>query len=246
MTSERPDKNSAFTLVELLVVIAIIGILAALLLTAIFQAKLRAQNIQCKNNLHQFGVGLQNFLANNHGYISWYAKKSDDYPGTWVYQMELYGLGVSKPETNFFYTGVWLCPSARWSARIPKDIPSTFYVYNAFGLDTSHTSALGLFGHYSASSGVIVPIAESEIVTPSDMMAISDGFDGDVALLRETLNSLKTYGNTFARHQSHANVVFCDGHVESPTLRFLFEDTSDEALSRWNRDHLPHREKLSP
>ncbi|HEY2328769.1 MAG TPA: type II secretion system protein [Verrucomicrobiae bacterium] len=43
-----------------------------------------------------------------------------------------------------------------------------------------------------------------------------------------------------------ANVVFCDGHVESPTLQFLFEDTSDEALSRWNRDHLPHREKLSP
>ena len=43
-----------------------------------------------------------------------------------------------------------------------------------------------------------------------------------------------------------ANVVFCDGHVESPTLQFLFEDTSDAALARWNRDHLPHREKLSP
>ena len=48
------------------------------------------------------------------------------------------------------------------------------------------------------------------------------------------------------RHQGKANVVFCDGHVESPTLKFLFEDTSDDALSRWNRDHLPHREKLSP
>jgi prepilin-type processing-associated H-X9-DG protein len=43
-----------------------------------------------------------------------------------------------------------------------------------------------------------------------------------------------------------ANVVFCDGHVESPTLPFLFADTSDAALSRWNRDHQPHREKLSP
>jgi prepilin-type processing-associated H-X9-DG protein len=48
------------------------------------------------------------------------------------------------------------------------------------------------------------------------------------------------------RHQDKANVVFCDGHVESPTLQFLFEDTSDAALARWNRDHLPHREKLSP
>jgi hypothetical protein len=41
-------------------------------------------------------------------------------------------------------------------------------------------------------------------------------------------------------------VVFCDGHVESPALKFLFEDTSDAALVRWNRDLLPHREKLSP
>jgi prepilin-type processing-associated H-X9-DG protein len=54
------------------------------------------------------------------------------------------------------------------------------------------------------------------------------------------------YGNILTRHQGRANVVFCDGHVESPTLQFLFADTSDEALSRWNRDHLPHREKLAP
>jgi prepilin-type processing-associated H-X9-DG protein len=57
------------------------------------------------------------------------------------------------------------------------------------------------------------------------------------------------YGSTkrsYARHQGKANVVFCDGHVESPTLQFVFADTSDAALSRWNRDHLPHREKLSP
>jgi prepilin-type processing-associated H-X9-DG protein len=50
----------------------------------------------------------------------------------------------------------------------------------------------------------------------------------------------------FLSHQGKANVVFCDGHVESPTLPFLFADTSDAALSRWNRDHQPHREKLSP
>ena len=41
-------------------------------------------------------------------------------------------------------------------------------------------------------------------------------------------------------------VVFRVGHVKSPPLKYLFEDTSDAALSRWNRDHLPHREKLTP
>jgi prepilin-type processing-associated H-X9-DG protein len=39
-----------------------------------------------------------------------------------------------------------------------------------------------------------------------------------------------------------ANAVFCDGHVESPTLKFLFADTSDATLVCWNRDHQPHRE----
>jgi hypothetical protein len=41
-----------------------------------------------------------------------------------------------------------------------------------------------------------------------------------------------------------ANVAFCDDHVETPTLKFLFADTSDAALSAWNRDHQPHRERL--
>jgi hypothetical protein len=39
---------------------------------------------------------------------------------------------------------------------------------------------------------------------------------------------------------------FYDGHVELPTLPFLFTDTSAAALSRWNRDHHHHRERLSP
>jgi prepilin-type processing-associated H-X9-DG protein len=88
------------------------------------------------------------------------------------------------------------------------------------------------------------------------MMAIGDGFYGGNGIIGDGSYSLhRTYGVTdyfgstkrsYARHQGKANVVFCDGHVESPTLQFLFEDTSDGALSRWNRDHLPHREKLSP
>ena len=28
------------------------------------------------------------------------------------------------------------------------------------------------------------------------------------------------------------------------TLRFVFQDTSDAALVRWNRDHLQHRDRL--
>ena len=248
----RPKKVSvdlpAFTLVELMVVIAIIGILAALLLTAISQTKGGAQGIQCVGNLNRLGVGLQNFLASNHGYPLSRGKghANSDYSGSWIYQLELGGLGVSQPAKNFFETGIWLCPTARWRKKL--GFTPVYYGYNDFGIivEGPRNNAFGLLGHYDDSSETFNPITESEVIVPSEMMAIGDSFNASISLEREDLAGLESYGNTFMRHQGKANVVFCDGHVESLMLQFLFEDTSDTALSRWNRDHLPHREKLTP
>jgi prepilin-type N-terminal cleavage/methylation domain-containing protein/prepilin-type processing-associated H-X9-DG protein len=58
-------RTGAFTLVELLTVIAIIGILAAMLMPVLVQAKARAKRIQCVNNLRQTGIGYHLF-ANDH------------------------------------------------------------------------------------------------------------------------------------------------------------------------------------
>lgn len=259
----RGDKGmgTAFTMTEMLVVMAIIGILAGLVLPALFAAKARAQRIQCVHNLHQLGVGLQVILQNNHSYPVMATATNGGYPEggipwlTWTHMLEREGLGIAKPEPEFLQKGVWLCPSARWSPKtLNAPQPPAYYGYNRLGIIPPHAmiaiNDFGLQGHYNADVRLVTPIQESEVAVPSDMMAIGDSFYGSVEFTRGKLSEgtpaddMLTYGNALTRHQAKANVVFCDGHVESPALIFLFKDTGDAALVRWNRDHLPHRDRL--
>jgi prepilin-type processing-associated H-X9-DG protein/prepilin-type N-terminal cleavage/methylation domain-containing protein len=249
----RQNNNSAFTLIELLVVIAIIAILAALLLAAVSQTKGIALRTQCANNVRQLGLALQEFVGDNQFYPLGIGGNSEKNP-YWTDAIEdqmRHDVWINKYVKNSAYltNSVWHCPNG----MLPSDLPIKFayeslasYGYNTFGI-------AGGLGYVDQ---LYTTVKESSVVAPSEMMAIGDGFvgnrshiwDGQSFLWRIPVTN-DFYGSTkrsYARHQGKANVVFCDGHVESPTLQFVFADTSDAALSRWNRDHLPHREKLSP
>ena len=66
----RRNNSRGFTLIELLVVIAIIALLAALLLPALRNARLRAQEIVCVNNLGQLGKMIVSYTLDHDGYLS--------------------------------------------------------------------------------------------------------------------------------------------------------------------------------
>jgi prepilin-type N-terminal cleavage/methylation domain-containing protein len=53
--------RSGFTLIEFLSVLAVITVVAALLMPSVLRVREAARNIQCKNNLRQVGLALQNY-----------------------------------------------------------------------------------------------------------------------------------------------------------------------------------------
>jgi prepilin-type processing-associated H-X9-DG protein/prepilin-type N-terminal cleavage/methylation domain-containing protein len=261
-----PDRSrTAFTLIELLVVVAIIGILAALLFAGVSSSKGKAQRIQCVSNVRQLGQAMHIFISQYNAYplrinSGYWKGTGSEHFASWDAALESQmsahfpRKGWSEPK------GVWHCPTAKRPADFPTNRGFQEYGYNGSGVNSIYaTDALGLGGH-KPNASYPPPVVESEIAAPSEMMAIADGFHGSKGVVQDGAGlwrgdlwpdfdaqaNLDSTKRSVSRHQGKANVVFCDGHVESLTLKFLYEDTSDAALSRWNRDNSPHRDRLSP
>ena len=147
----RPWNRSGFSLIELIVVIAIIAILAALLLPALNKAMGRARQTQCANNVRQLGIGLQQFVSENHSYPLSVDAEFDQSshptnPNTWTEAIK-YQLAGDDHRSNpsFWNKGVWLCPGVKSKGVLGEGFNS--YGYNAFGIGVNSNS-FGLGGHY--------------------------------------------------------------------------------------------------
>jgi len=82
-------KNRGFTLVELLVVIGIIAVLIGILLPALNRARESAYAVKCGSNLHQIGIGMAIYLADN----------KQVFPASYIYVGHSIVNGVQTPAT---------------------------------------------------------------------------------------------------------------------------------------------------
>ncbi len=267
----RPTVQLAFSLTELLVVLAVIGVLAALLLAWVAPATKKARQARCAQNVGQLGRGVQVFVTDSHVYPLYsnprYGEGSyPEHQTDWCAALQ----GVlargdpvrEKVSANPYQTGLWLCPSALPPASAPASTGFRSYGYNGYGLNTDSapgTVSFGLGGHYGWNAGpdgsMGPPVRESEVARPSMMMVLGDGLEGGKGIIVDGLMVLRrndgmpvspgTTARAIARHTQRANVAFADGHVDSLRLKSLFEENSDAALSRWNRDDRPHPELLT-
>lgn len=109
----KMQRSNAFTLLELLVVIAVIGILSALLLPALSQAKENGRRTTCANNLRQVSVAIR-LYADDYADALPVLPVPNPYPngvGAYYKQLVKGYLGLSGPASPT--EKVFICPSDR-------------------------------------------------------------------------------------------------------------------------------------
>ncbi len=230
-------KSRAFTLIELLVVLAIVALLSALLLPALSRAKAAGLSAACKNNLHQLGIALLAYAADN-----------DSYP---------IGRIIDRRYSNFYEAYSWpalllpyassntlvfRCPARGSEFDWPTNDSFEGYTFPLnIGWLTLFSYGYSESGGYSLS-GTPVPWVRD----PSDMIAMGDsdgdgGLDGDIGF-RYGIHIQDYIWPPGTIHNRGANICFADGHVEWGQD---WVKRTDEMARRWNWDHKPHPENWS-
>ena len=131
----------AFTLVELLVVISIIGMLMALLLPAVQQAREAGRRNTCANNMRQLTLAVTNFFTAKGSYPGYveplglgsttsgpgYEKRKEIYPVSWIVPILSY---IERTDVyRIYHIGPWsISGSVAWppGGGAPTDPPPVY------------------------------------------------------------------------------------------------------------------------
>lgn len=190
-----------FTLVELLVVIAIIGVLIALLLPAVQQAREAARRTQCLNNLKQVGLSLHNFHDTYgefppsrvaYGYLGWSAMLLPFMEQNNLYDSLTLTTNYAGQPAAAQQTGIpgYVCPS-RHSVG---DLTTTLEAIN--GTNTNDKGAVWDYASCDGDSGddsrlrrvtstgmlIVAQGSASNYKSLTNMAAVTDGLTNTIAI----------------------------------------------------------------
>ncbi|HUY91262.1 MAG TPA: DUF1559 domain-containing protein [Pirellulales bacterium] len=152
-------RRRAFTLVELLVVISIIGMLMALLLPAVQQAREAGRRNTCANNMRQLALAVTNFFTAQNSYPGYVqplalGNTSAIYPVSWIVPILPY---IERTDTyRIYHSGAW---GVSTTVTVPPTYatdPPPVYIQLLICPSTPPTSAYGDTPCvYVANSGMI-------------------------------------------------------------------------------------------
>jgi prepilin-type N-terminal cleavage/methylation domain-containing protein/prepilin-type processing-associated H-X9-DG protein len=265
MKKPNPGRKG-FTLIELLVVIAIIAILAAMLLPALNRAKQKGKQAACISNMRQIGIALL-----------MYADQYSQYPGNLRKQNKTY---IWQPRLLSFMgnnRSAFFCPAARPDSAWDTNANPTVKLvrgedgnFDRYGIYTGDPDLLGTrfslgYNDWGLSQGLnlglggdmddpaTIPIKESAVVKPVEMIAIGDcrsdtdagsiiynsNLDPQVSNMQDPTRHPQAPCN---RHNYRTDLLFCDGHVESPIRNQVIDPNNLVWRARWCNDNNPHTE----
>ncbi len=134
--------RNAFTLIELLVVIAIIAVLAAILFPVFANAKERARQNKCLNNLKQLSAAFQQYCADYNDVLPNLSSTMMTHPPDWCGSAACRERPELEKGQLWGYTRnreIYLCPT---DYRVPVGIPGVNKLIHDFQLSYSVNGAL--------------------------------------------------------------------------------------------------------
>ena len=249
LSKKTRSKNVNFTLIELLVVIAILGILMAMMLPVLTNAREAGKSSSCVNNLKQINLANQLYAANFEAFVpgrsggfskkqhwhGWRESSSDPWDSSKGLLVDYYGKTGKIKE----------CPAMESyfdkneGSANARNFGAGGYAYNFMGVGS--TAYLDGYGSSAWPSGML----PADIALPAQTVMFGDCahlYNGEIvenddlstplSLYLAPPEKLKTKRPTTTnnnskihfRHLGVANIAWVDGHVSQEQRAYSWED----------------------